>query len=361
MYHARLISPLFKNHFLKQSIFFLIGLSLIYLKDKIKINWLFDYSNILYLLNCILLIAVLFLGETTNGAKAWFKLGFFSFQPSELMKLSLALYLSQITDNHPFQSLKNELIYLSKIFIIVVIPSILVFLEPDTGAIIFYCVIALAIALSSKLSKKWFFFLFGVLTILIIGFFYAYYFHQDFLISFMGTSFFYRVERLLNFQKGLQIDHALIAIGSAPLFQFNLNQPGIYIPEAPTDFVFALTSNVLGILGLFTILICYFFIDIYLFKQWHQEKKQKKKYFLAGFEMMFFLNQFYNILMNIGLIPIMGIPLPFLSYGGSTTIVYFLFLMIILKTEAPKKRKKKRRKYLLIEMNYNYKTYWYMV
>ena len=334
MYHARIISPLYTNHYKKQAMFFLIGIILLLLKDKIKTKWLFQYSAWIYLINIILLIAVLFLGSTTNGAKAWFNLGAFSFQPSELMKLSLCLYLSHITENENLNSKKNQIHYLLKILAITMIPSILVFLEPDTGAIIFYFIIAFAIAFTTKISKKWFLIFLTLCTSFLFLFFFAYFFKQELLIKLIGTSFFYRVERIFNFKQGLQIENALTAIGSAPLLAFNLNNTRIYIPEAPTDFAFALTSNVFGILGNIIVLICLFFINIYLFERWKEKRKTKEQYFISGFLLMFFVNQIQNIFMNIGLIPIMGIPLPFLSYGGSTTIVYFGFLAIILKKNS---------------------------
>lgn len=338
MYHARLISPLFKNNALKQCIFFGTGLFLLLIKEKINIKWLFEYSFYFYLINCILLLLVLFFGSTTNGAKAWFKLGFFNFQPSELMKLSLSLYLAQLTSKQKFTTKKDEIKYIGKILIICIIPSILVFLEPDTGAILFYLLITLTIAFTSKISKKWFLFIMVLAASFIGLFFYAYYYQQEILIKMIGTSFFYRVERLLNFQKGMQIENALIAIGAAPFFQWKLNETGIYIPEAPTDFAFALTSNVFGMAGNLTLLICYMLINYRLLKLWKEKKKERNYYFCSAFLSMFFTNQLYNILMNIGLVPIMGIPLPFLSYGGSTTIVYFLFLMLILKKEKTSKK-----------------------
>ena len=199
--------------------------------------------------------------------------------------------------------------------------------------LLFFCLIAIAIVFSTNLSKKWFLLLFLFLSVVLGAFFYLYYTQQDLLVKLIGTSFFYRVERLLNFQKGLQINNALTAIGSAPFFLWNLNENRLYIPEAPTDFAFSLTANTFGIVGIVITLLCYFIIDIYLLKVWNEKKKVKENYFCSGFLLMFFVNQFQNILMNIGLIPIMGIPLPFLSYGGSTTIVYFLFLLIVLKKE----------------------------
>ncbi len=333
MYHAKFISPLYEKNLLKQSIFFLAGIILLLFHNKIKIKWLFDYSFWIYLFNLFLLILVLLIGSTTKGAKAWFHLGFFSFQPSELMKLSLCLYLSHFSSKQELKTKFSQIIYLFKAFLITIIPSILVFLEPDTGAILYFFIIAIAIVFKTKISKKWFLLLIFLFSFLTGTFCYLYYEKQDLLIQLIGTSFFYRVERILNFQKGLQITNALTAIGSAPFFLWNLNENRIYIPEAPTDFAFTLTANTFGIFGILIVLLCYFLIDIYLLNLWKESKNQKSNYFCSGFICMFFVNQFQNILMNIGMIPIMGIPLPFLSYGGSTTIVYFLFLFILFKKE----------------------------
>lgn len=333
LYHARIISPLYEKHYIKQGLFFTTGLLLLCFRKKIPTKWLFDYSFYLYLANLLLLVIVLFFGSNANGAKAWFDLGLFSFQPSELMKLSLCLYLSHITMNKMIKTKKDQRTYLCTVFFITLLPSILVFLEPDTGAIIFYFLILLAIIGVSSISKKWMGILFLFILSLLALFFYAYYHYQHILIKFIGTSFFYRVERLLNFGTGLQINNALTAIGSSPFFRWNLNESIIYIPEAPTDFIFAFTATTFGIFGLLIILLSYFFLDIYILNLWKKKRKTKDIYFLSGFLVMFVFNQLQNIFMNIGLSPIIGIPLPFFSYGGSSTIVYFLFLTLILKKE----------------------------
>lgn len=160
-------------------------------------------------------------------------------------------------------------------------------------------------------------------------FFYCYFCQREILIQFLGTSFFYRVERLFSFGSGLQIENALIALGSAPFFQFHLTTPGIYIPEAPTDFVFALSSNVLGLCGPISILLCYLGMDFCLLFLLKTEQDGARKLFFKSFLVLFFFSQLENIGMNLGLLPIIGIPLPFLSYGGSFMIVLFAFLGIL--------------------------------
>lgn len=145
----------------------------------------------------------------------------------------------------------------------------------------------------------------------------------------IGTGFFYRVERLFNFGSGMQIENALIALGSAPLMAWNLKNTGIYIPEAPTDFAFDLASNVFGLVGPVIILFCYLGLNNLFLKLYKLEKEPMRKNFCLAFLGIFFFSQLENIGMNLGLLPIMGIPLPFLSYGGSAMIVNFAFLGII--------------------------------
>ena len=138
----------------------------------------------------------------------------------------------------------------------------------------------------------------------------------------------------MEFGKGLQIENALIALGSAPIFRFNLTTPGIYIPEAPTDFIFALSSNVFGLFGPLFILFCYTILDICLINKLKKETNEKKRFFLLAFITIFLFSQIENIGMNLGLLPIIGIPLPFLSYGGSFLIILFAFLGIIFQRKS---------------------------
>lgn len=327
MYTVKSINTLYNNYFFKQIIWYILGFFSMYLLSKISLNKKSKIPFFLYAFNVLLLFLVLFIGDNVNGAKAWFNLKYFSFQPSELMKFSLTLYLAQIIDKNSSRKIKDEMLLITKVIFIILIPSILVFLEPDTGAIILYMIIGFAMLLVAKLNKWWYLSLITILSLLGIGFFYLYFYQQDLLIKLIGNSFFYRVDRLLNFTSGngFQIKTALIAIGSSSFLRFKKSGP-IYIPEAPTDFVLAYIISILGFLGLLIILFCYFVIDIYFLNLLYKEKRKEKKLFIAGFIGMFLYQQLQNILMNVGLIPIMGIPLPFLSYGGTNILVYFIFL-----------------------------------
>ena len=327
MQNAKLLSDLYEKNLLKQLIWYIVGFGTILIIKKINIQTILKYSKYFYWLSIILLVLVLFFGKETNGARAWFNFGIFSFQPSELTKLTLILYLSDIASQS-----KPDFRLILKVFILTIIPSILVFLEPDTGAIIFYFLSAITILYFAQLKKYWFLILFGIIILLGGAFIILYIYNRDLLIKLIGTSFFYRIERLITFQteSSYQLENALIVIGSASFFGTGLNKISLYIPEAPTDFIFAFTIGNFGIFTGFLILLCYLLIDIFLINQYLKQRNKKIKLVLISFISIFFFQQIINIGMNLGLLPIIGIPLPFLSYGGTTIIIYFLFLGIIL-------------------------------
>ena len=329
MYYAGKSMEIYENYLEKQAIWFGLGFIILIFFSIIKPKLFFRYSKYLYFINILLLLLVLFFGTTINGSKAWFHFKFFSFQPSELMKFTLALYLSSALTKDSKHTIKGEFKTILKALFITLIPSLLVFLEPDTGAIIIYFLIMIGMILVHKINYKWYLIL-GIILIIFIGAFgYLYYFNQDLLIDFIGTSFFYRVDRLLTFvnNDSFQLDRALISIGTSSLF---LGSDGVYIPEAPTDFIVALTISNLGIICFILILICFFVLDFYFLLQLFQTKSKQYQMFIAGFLIMFIFAQIQNIGMNLGLLPIIGLPLPFVSYGGTNIIVYFMFLGILI-------------------------------
>ena len=341
MYHAGFISNLYQNNFEKQLLWFGIGFLILIFFKFFPIKLLFKYSLFLYIINVLLLILVLFIGKNINGAKAWIDLKHFTIQPSEFMKISYSLYLAYLCSKKKFFRWRDEIKFILYVLLLFAIPAILVFLEPDTGAIIFYFFITLVLLWNSRIHKRWFV-IFGIFVISLIGgFFYLYFWQKDLLISLIGTTFFYRVDRLFSLGNGMQIENALIALGSAPLWRFSLTETGIYIPEAPTDFIFALTSNVFGITGNIIILLCFLMLDFYFINYAKKIKKKEYRLFLYSFLVIFILSQLINISMNIGIFPIIGIPLPFLSYGGSSTIVLFIYLAIIFQTNVSKRKKNK--------------------
>ena len=322
----------YQNYLFKQALWFGLGFLVLVIFTLLKSKIFFKYSKYLYFINVLLLILVLFFGTTVNGSKAWFQFPFFSFQPSELMKFSLTLYLSNILAGAKKNNMKDEFKIILKALFITLIPSLFVFLEPDTGAIIIYFIILLGMILAYKINYKWYLLLAILLIGLVGAFGYLYYFVQDLLIDLIGTSFFYRVDRLLSFvnNDSFQLDRALISIGTAKFFG---TSKGVYIPEAPTDFIVAYSISKLGIFSFIIILVSFLVLDIYFFIKLFKTKIIKHKLFIAGFLAMFIFAQIQNIGMNLGVLPIIGLPLPFVSYGGTNIIVYFMFLGILMNLE----------------------------
>ncbi len=328
MVNASLLDDIYNDHFLKQLMWFTSGFLIIFIIQKFNINFFFNKSLYIYLFGIFLLILVLFIGKDINGSKAWFSFGFISFQPSEFMKLALALYFSYYTYEYNTSNKNSDFLFLLKLSILFLIPSFLVFIEPDTGAIIFFFIIYIVSIFSSKINKKWIIILLICIFILISFFVYLYFFHSKTLINVLGTSLFYRIDRLINFSNNYQLENALTLIGSSSFFGSGLNNITLYVPEAPTDFIFAFNIGNFGFFGALLVLVSYLFIFVILFEKL---KKANNKLFTLILLSLITFQFFYNTFMNLGLLPIMGIPLPFLSYGGSSLLIYFIFVGIFIK------------------------------
>ena len=219
------------------------------------------------------------------------------------------------------------------IFILVLIPAILTFLEPDTGVVLIYFIITLSMILYRGINKKWYLFiliLLGIITSIILL---LLLYKKDLLINFLDNSIFYRLDRLFNWQKqsGYQLENSVITIASSGLFGFGINNVPLYYPEASTDFIFTTFSSIFGFIGniiLFTIIIIF---DINILKICNRKIKKTDEYILIGLFSMILYQQIQNISMTIGLLPITGITLPFISYGGSSLLSYMLIAGLILR------------------------------
>lgn len=295
-----------KNDYqIKQLIWFVLGLISLFLVSKLKEKHLKTISILLYILSIILLTVVLF-HPYTNGSRGWLKLYKISIQPSEITKISLIL-MALFLNNKNFIS---KLIFI----LIFLIPSILTFVEPDTGAVIIYGIIFLFF-LPKFFSKKEITVFLSISLILVGSLFYLYFYQKDIFIDIFDTSIYYRLDRISAFknQNNMQVNNALISIGSGKL---------LYFPEANNDFFFAylLSKNYYNF---YLIIISYFLIcTLFLLI-----KTPLSNLFL--YILLFQVTE--NIGMNFNLLPVIGIPLPFLSYGGSHTITTFLMLGLGLK------------------------------
>ena len=331
-----LLGPEFQNYWIKQIIWYIVGFILAYIMMFLGNKFLYNNAWWFYLFGVLSLILVLFFGIERNNATCWFQIPYIgTIQPSEFMKIFLIIILARLIHNFNEKylnpTIKEEFIFLIKIFILVLIPSILTFIEPDTGAVIIYFIITIVMLFIGGIRKRWFIFSFLIIgTILGIGTL-IYIFNQDLFLNIFGTSLFYRIDRLTNWtnSSGMQLTNSLIAIGSAGIFGHGLNNTPIYFPEMQTDFIFTVFTSNFGLLGSSLLILLIIFFDINLIHTVSKTTDFTDKYAIGGIIAVLLFQQIQNIGMTIGLLPIMGITLPFISYGGSSLLSYMLLAGMI--------------------------------
>lgn len=305
----------------KQIIWILIGIVIILFITVIDNNIIYKNSHIIYIICNILLLLLLFFAQPINGSKCWFKIpGLGNIQISEFTKISLIIFLSD------YLSKNNKIIF--KSIIIVLIPSILTFLEPDTGAVLMYSIIVLAILFTLKISYKWYLSGTLIITSCIFSILYLYFFNINLFIKILGSSFFLRIERLIDWfnKEGMQLNNSMMAISIGGLLGTGINKNLVYFPEGHTDFIFATISSHLGFLGSFILIITILLFDIRIINLAIQSKSKRDSLLLVGFISVLFYQQFQNIGMTFGILPITGITLPFISYGGSSILSYSILV-----------------------------------
>ena len=333
------------NIALKQGIWYLVGVVVIIILFKLKNDYLYRNAWVFYIICNILLLSLLLFAPEINNSKCWFVIPYVgSFQPSEFTKISLMLLLSVVISNfrettdHP--SVKEEFIFILKTLIIVLIPSILTFLEPDTGSVMIYFIIYFCMMFTSGIRLRWFVIggsIVGVILSLVLG---CYFLNEDLFVNIFGTDLYYRFDRILDWQNGsgLQLENALAAIGSAGVFGHGFNNTPIYFPESSTDFIFAVFASNFGLFGAVILIAIIIFFDTRLINMATKKIAPRDKFVLAGILGMLIFQQVQNIGMTVGLLPITGITLPFISYGGSSLLSYLILVGIVLNISNQKER-----------------------
>lgn len=345
LYSADIINTSVNNILYKQLLWIIVGLFLIKIITTIGNNTIIKYSFILYIIMNILLLFLLLFATPINNAKCWFKIpGIGTIQPSEFMKITLILFLSNYINNyklnHKYLSIKEEIHLLFKVFIIILIPTILTFLEPDTGAVFMYLILTISILFISKIRIRWFVGSILCLSTLILFVLYLYHYNINLFIKILGNSFFLRVERLINWSNtsGMQLERGLASIGSSGILGNGFSKNIIYFPEAHTDFIFAVFSSNFGYLGSFILITLIILFDLEIINIAINSKKRVNKYICIGILGILFYQQVQNIGMTFGLLPITGITLPFISYGGSSLLSYMIMIGIIFNIHNENKK-----------------------
>ena len=321
---------------LKQILWILVSIFVIYIILKIGNSFIYKSYKYLYIFINLLLLLLLIFGKPINNSKCWFNIFGITIQPSEFAKIILIITNAMVINNH-FKNNKNkELLLIIKILIITIIPSLLTFLEPDTGVVIIYVIISFTMLFISNINIKWFTISILLILLFLSIFLSMYFYNSDTFIKIFGTNFFYRIDRLLDWKDGvgMQLVNAKSGIGAAHIFGFGFNNTPIYFPEAQTDFIFSVFAINYGFIGAVILIATIVYLDIHIIKIGISAKNKVDKCVVSGIISMLIFSQVQNIGMNIGLLPITGITLPFISYGGSSLISNAIAIGILLNIKT---------------------------
>ena len=313
------LKPWALNHIYKV----IFGFFIVFILSQFKINFIMNFSVILYIFCILCLIYVTYFG--VGDVKRWIDLKYFFFQPSELAKIAIILLLAKFFTDFPNNS-KNILYNLIAISL-VLIPGFLIINQPDLGTGSMLILLGFAIIFLNGLSWNF------ILSITLVSLISIPVIWQN-LLEYQK----YRILVFLNPEldtlgKGYQIMQSKIAIGSGGMFgkgyltgsQSRLD----FLPEKHTDFVYTLISEEMGFIGSMSLLILYFVIIIILMREFLKEEDFTNKIIIFGISFLIFLYVIFNVGMVSGLIPVVGAPLPFISNGGTSLITIFIGLGII--------------------------------
>lgn len=309
----------------KQIIYVGVGLLIFWIISRTDYNVLRNYSFLLYVVMVGFLLIVEVFGATRLGATRWINLGFFQFQPSEFAKLALIIVLAKFFSDNYEKSNNIKYVLMSLLYLLP--PLVLVLAQPDLGTALVLVMVWLAMALTTKLKLRYFMIMLIALMISL-----------PLIYPRLAP---YQRQRIATFvnptanpdSTGYNVNQAIIAVGSGGLFGQGLSSgsqsQGNFLPSQHTDFIFAVLSEKLGFLGG---LLCVFLYCVIVVRAIWIAKNSADRFgtlLAIGVATMFAFHVVVNIGMNIGLLPVTGIPLPFISAGGTSMLISLISIAIL--------------------------------
>ena len=314
--------------FSKQILWLAVSVCIFFFMSLLDVNILKKTKVlvVLFLICNFLLVLLLVIGHSLNGARSWFSLGAFSFEPSDFMKIVLILVLAKYFSRRHIAIGEAKHLFISGAYFM--IPFLLILLEPDFGVSMTLGLIWFGMTLVAGIKKRHLVLLFG------IGVFCFF-----ILWTFVFAS--YQKARITNFihpltnihGSGYNVHQAMIAVGSGGMFGkgigYGTQSRLRYLPEYQTDFIFAAFAEEWGFVGALLLLILYGLLLARIINIGLHGETNFESLFASGVAILFMSHILVNVGMNMGLLPVAGIPLPFMSYGGSHLIVEFGALGIL--------------------------------
>ncbi|MEE2699077.1 MAG: rod shape-determining protein RodA [Pseudomonadota bacterium] len=311
------IEPWAKQHAIR----FIIGVLLMIGVAIVDIRFWLRYAYLFYLVIFILLIAVDVFGSMGMGARRWISFGYFTLQPSELMKIAIVVSLARYFHGGAIEDISRPMFLIIPI-LIVALPAGFVFKQPDLGTSLILIATAIGVFFVAGV-RLWKFFLLGILILAALPFVWQnlHEYQQDRVLTFLSPE-------SDPLGTGYHIIQSKIAFGSGGFSgrgflqgtQGHLN----FLPEMQTDFIFTMLSEELGLIGGLSILGLYIIILVYGFAIASRSRSHFGCLLAMGVTITFFLYVFINMAMVMGLIPVVGVPLPLISYGGTAMLTLLL-------------------------------------
>ena len=346
---------------MKQLAFYGISFILMFIVYKIgneriyRLIWLAYGILVIFLIGLVIeRFSLIFLGRgivpyvrSVNGATRWYSFPGFDFQPSEFMKIVLILCVSNVIYDHnntyPVHRFNSDCIMLAKVLLVTIPPCILIFLQNDAGFTSLILVSVIFILFASGLQMRWFVVGGIILAIGLLILSYLFIFNHDVFVRLIGST--YRVNRFYGWidpegtynRQGYQLFNALMGFGSGGLFGHGFQSNVISLPEAQTDFIFAVIAQDYGFVGGFITIVIIVIFDALLLHIGLRSTSDRDKYFVAGIFGLLIFQQTWNIGMVMGVVPITGITLPFISYGGSSLLSYMISMAIFFDIDKKNK------------------------
>lgn len=336
----------------KQLMWYGLGFVTIFIISRLGKEILLKVAKIVYWILLFLMFFLIFVKyvpplhgplyrfvRSINGSWAWYQIpGIGSFQPSEFMKICLVFICAQTVDRHNLEiekaSFKTDLWLFAKIGAWALPPLFLNYLQPDTGVPIIVVFSLLFMVYTAGTKNYWFLFIVSVILSGYFGVIYLYYNHPDILGNFFGDGSYYRLRRFygwLDYEKysqleGYQLYSSLISMGMGGLKGVGQTDLIVHIAEAHTDFIFAVIASQFGLLGSLAVVFLCFLLNGKLISIAIKSTDSLSKYIIGGLLGIFMYQQFQNMAMLVGILPITGITLPLISYGGSSLLSYMIGL-----------------------------------
>jgi rod shape determining protein RodA len=318
----------------KQLFWFTLSLLAMFLFSRIDYRFWIEASYVFYWVAILSLLIVLFVGDETNGAKRWIRLGVLSYQPSELAKLSILLVLARYIGSRTV-----ELFFLGRLFFILAmlgVPLLLILKQPDLGSALLLVPASVILMYVGGIQLRWLLSMFfiGLASLPLV-----WHFLKD-----------YQRERMFVFINpqddplgaGYNIIQSMIAIGSGGItgkgYMQGTQTQLSFIPEHHTDFIFSVVGEEWGFLGCTLVLILYYLMIQKTFEIARKARDREGSLLALGIASMFAVQVIINVGMTVGLLPVTGLTLPFISYGGSSLLFSYAAIGMLLNISYANRR-----------------------